>query len=756
MTDTTSKPVQNRSPKITNPQIPIKPQASRIKGIQDIPKGIISRASFPDLTGLYESVPNKVGTHSAVMLQLNQAGKVIVGWFVPPPAWMPNRSDTKSRSPEENQYMMPAGVLFGEITKPLIQGLDFFWTPANIQIKTPEDLLENFTHDPSDIIVDRNKKKIEGKLKPLVIEGELDSIYLSFNADRLNNADVMTSPFVERFIRIKAIPRVSNYIRSFLPKKMQEALLAEQICPLPTSFVDAARGTLAPFDTPASIPPVAQLLKQWRHANNSTEKEIKRTQITNIIYSVLLDNRSSRTYLIDYQRKLRAHMSSHTLVIDAEKKTYWEWYQAVLGEEIDRLEEFGKKLDKNNSPLFDIFSRAGIETSGKFVYTLTFESVSLNPLHKYAKLGFSLNFIPFLVKIKKELIVYESEVDGKIKLVDGVPVEKQRISLPWDQKNSIMGFYFEAGISLSLNQQNKVGEKLRGEFKTTHKGSLGPFEFKSNISINSSKEFEKAYFFMGMVGTPSASLGNYISFDSLKSTYVEIHLDNNIVLTNVNEESLKFTPPKMPGMGKVLKPKEYVEGWTQPKLGARLFDFSGGWGLMLELPGKVSLSDHHQLHEPREDILKDKVTAPLQNFFEVDSADIDQIDNQLYFTSRTVLELFLAQERAALSNEDTPIIIKGYSSPEHDSDHNQKLSQRRADTVKQGIIDAFFPTLRFNNIEAIGLGEEFFLKYDLTLKNPPEPHFEWAKAHPEQVSKWPELRRVDVEINGTFIAGFHN
>jgi|GEM_PF-6398162 len=98
--------------------------------------------------------------------------------------------------------------------------------------------------------------------------------------------------------------------------------------------------------------------------------------------------------------------------------------------------------------------------------------------------------------------------------------------------------------------------------------------------------------------------------------------------------------------------------------------------------------------------------------------------------------------------------VRGFASPEHTAQYNLDLSQRRADAVVLAIRDAFGAALQVDPIPAKGLGEEFALRNDPSLLNPPDPLGYWAERHPEQRAKWPQWRRVDLEIEGIVLARF--
>ncbi|MET0637724.1 MAG: hypothetical protein ABWZ25_16970 [Chitinophagaceae bacterium] len=737
----------------------------------------VDRQAAVDVTGYYESVPLRAGENSAIMLQIAQAGKIVVGWFTPPPSWMPNRSDTKCQEPAKNAYSIQPGVLWGWMMQPLDKGVQFFWINETGNMSSPEALLQEFRIDPPDIYSSNNAK--EGILKVIFLDGEVESLYLSFVPSASDMGKLQQSPTADRFIRTKTTARSSNFLRQWLPRQMQEYLLAEQICPLPSTYTDIALSSLAPFDNTTTLPPVTALINEWRTATDKPTRKIKREKIGNILSAVLLDKKAFQTYQVSYGMRIRAHIYSRSLVVKDEKKTYLQWYQAVLGEELDEREELqklGKNTDNIISPLVETCRQLGIAPARnqEYAYTLNFKPMSVPGLGALSKKpGFSflahVGITGFLVTIKKERVTYITEADGSTKRVNGIPVVASRTPV-WDTSSipsgGFAGAYGDVGAGISFGAEDSLDsdkgvpvdtKRISGESKTKKTGELKGMEFRSSISIDKPTEFEYARFSIAAVRAPGIAVGNFGSIDLFSSKYIEFRLSNNIILSTVEENSLKLTPPSVPGAGNLFNAGKYIKDWKSPKASARLLDISVGWGIILtNLPSvmKPVASDRIQYSEERDK--KVKAYKLQEAFFKVDSANLDQTTALGSFPPRVILETFLACERALFTNGDALIRAFGYTSPEHTAAHNLELSQKRADAVVQGIKDAFGNLLRVTSITAKGLGEEAGLRSDLSLLNPPDPIGNWATSHPEQVKKWPDWRKVDIEVEGIVVARFQD
>jgi hypothetical protein len=157
--------------------------------------------------------------------------------------------------------------------------------------------------------------------------------------------------------------------------------------------------------------------------------------------------------------------------------------------------------------------------------------------------------------------------------------------------------------------------------------------------------------------------------------------------------------------------------------------------------------------------------AELQTYamFEFDKFSLDRPE-ALWpsgWRPRLLLEIILASEIAIFAGLPR-IVFAGYASPEGHIFHNQGLSEKRANAVCQAVADAFGTPLDLVRVSVTGFGESG--SYDGTATaqdpsnsghptDPPEKTGEllaWEEKHQELVRRWPQWRRVDVIVRGTF------
>lgn len=141
--------------------------------------------------------------------------------------------------------------------------------------------------------------------------------------------------------------------------------------------------------------------------------------------------------------------------------------------------------------------------------------------------------------------------------------------------------------------------------------------------------------------------------------------------------------------------------------------------------------------------------------FAVDSSKLDERPPPGALSARLSLEKFLAIERSFFAEaESGQLRVIGHASPEHARDYNQALSERRASAVLAAVEDAFGDDLRIapDSRRASGRGEDLALASG--LHDPPdarEARREFLRQHRGETLRWPEFRRVDVEVNGSVL-----
>jgi hypothetical protein len=135
--------------------------------------------------------------------------------------------------------------------------------------------------------------------------------------------------------------------------------------------------------------------------------------------------------------------------------------------------------------------------------------------------------------------------------------------------------------------------------------------------------------------------------------------------------------------------------------------------------------------------------------FDVDSATLDPVN-------RGWMETRLAIDRALFEAAGGGGTAEGYASPEATEDHNQKLSEMRAQAVVQATKDALGQALVVP-LTPTGKGEGRAIKAGLL--NPPDPPTspaQWPSAKQKQLAveqrtSWPSWRKVDLTVNGLLV-----
>ncbi len=707
------------------------PQEPSLSGIGDVVEAGAPRESAgaapeqrvvtPDLTGFYEAIPNEANKSSPLLLQLHQAGKVLVGWFTPPPSFVPDVDRLYSRIPKtgQNQVNMEPGVLVAYLDLHSERGFNMTWMeqPPNRPFNQidPDHLIAQITQQSTAV-------KGEALLRVIV---EKDTNFFRELRIKFDGNAVVE----DRFVRVKAGARWSWFHAQGLPQDLQKMVIAEQIRPVPSSFYAAIRPIVASSSgKPAKI---IKHLEVWRSAGK-IDKIQKRGDISLLVSDIFgtgMANPNNDVYREGIATRMRSYAATEILLIDKERKSVLEWLQEVMAEELDFLKEKGQ----TTSNVRQRFEKVGIRPQGEFRYTLDFYKLGGGPPQVIVKLG----FWGFLLDIKKERLEFERDSLGAVKKTsDGQPIVK-KATVIYDSSTNLThkygGFFVDIGAGLGFD--GKVG--IKGS-----KALVGTAVFTSYSDLKL-EDFDGADFSIAMAKGPTFSFGVAVTLE-LSSAYVEFRLTNGVVLHTVVEKSLKDVQPlKMPGID------EFKKKVAEPKFEVKLFELSVGWGKLVLNTNPYVAADH-----PRPPLDKNNQHDLFRwtaSFFKVDSADIDTV---LYIAStRSYLEVLLAIDRALFEVGNARVRAYGYASPEHTEKHNLDLSKRRAEAIIQATKDAFGSTLAVDVLTSEGLGEK--PARDAGLLDPPDPPMpraQWQKQHADQVKQWPDWRRVDLVIEGQVVA----
>jgi hypothetical protein len=767
---------------ITPPQPPAKPSGSSAQRPTPVqlpipaPK-VVNRVFYPDLTGLYEHVPAK-GKNSAILLQLNQAGGALVGWFTGPPTFVSNLSPTVSRAKGWNETRMKPGVLLAILTdmSTQTQSVQFSWreTPSAAQ-PDPANLMAMHMLDPQDIT---GSEKV-GRLR--ILDGPFREIgrevALAFEFDPSFNSSDLSK--YDTFRRVSMATRIPNFVIQGLPREMQVKLIAEQVCPIPTSFLDEKRSRVT--ETDGQPPAVAKLIAEWWKAPDKDTRRIKREQIANYVLGELDPRGVGEYYREVAYAPARAQAEWKSLTIDGHTRSYLGWYRQIASEELDLLRSLQAASPKTapkteDNLLLHTFRQVGFEPQGDYLYTFSFKSEGKSPLPKPSAGADNNPLKPVTLKggvfkldIKKELVQVEKESDGSVKMKDDQPVVKSR-ETKWDTGGGNTALaptsYLNNGF---IGAFGEIGAGIKFEGKSANSPSGGSFKdatFFSSLDLEK-EDFAFATFSAVMLGGPSAGLGNYVSLDVFSSRYVEVRLsaaNGQFVLSTSETKFIKFKTIELSD----LKPKfttdlkklaeDYDKKWTRPQAEGRVIDLctSLAWIVPLfDWKAKTPNVDPKRPAPNLKTALKSE-KAVIEAFYKVGSADLDATDAAIpgpeAYSPRLNLEVVLATYRAWFTNPDALMEVVGMTSPEQPARANLVLSQERAAAVVQAVKDALGSSMRIEKISAKGKGEEPALSSG--LKDPEASGLtreQFQALFPDEVKKWPLWRRTDLLVDGELI-----
>ncbi|MEO7042606.1 MAG: hypothetical protein ABI035_10130, partial [Gemmatimonadaceae bacterium] len=664
--------------------------------------------------------------NSAVLLQINQAGRAIVGWFSRPPSFVSDLAQTVSRAGNDNKLLMPSGVFFGNWDDQSNAGVPIVWWKGKyekVNSLDPDVAFSEFQADPGNSMLSSGRLQLDPNLG--------DQPFLMVNV----KFDALASRF-DRFQRVKLTARVSTLNLQFFAPKLRRMLEAETIAYAPSTYLDQLCARVAPVGTPGA-PPSKALLEAYRASSGLANKPDRE----NVAYT-LPGPIGTPEQNAAVGRRLKAQMAAHVLTIGGETKSYLDWYRDVLAAELDDIATNPDASIQATMVEQSIVKRrmtaAGIDVLGDFCYTIKFESTGAEPM-----IIIKVGVYAFLATIKKDRIAYKRDSAHRI-IFDGTGAPSYSVTgnvfdsaqNPAGPKRGYIGAFVDVGIGLGFS------------LKVLGAGNgLGEMTFLSSQDLNF-EEFKDAKFAVAQVAGPTASMGNFITMDSFKSTYVELTLADGRVLATTMTKHFEISPPSLPKPSDLRDPAKYIDKWFAAKLEGKVFDLSEGFGGFALAPaGDITHPVRVQLPDP-EAATQAATTRTIDTYFSVNSANINKFDAN-GISPRYSLEVFLAIDRALFTVADLRLRVWGYASPEYTVPYNLGLSQARAAAVMQAVRDAFGPLLTVQDVVVTGLGEAPAEKNGL---HDPETTPDFNTKYAYEKAKWPDWRRVDLEVEGTIIA----
>lgn len=644
----------------------------------------MNRLPYPDLTGFYEHRPQK-GKSSAIVLQINQAGRSIVGWFTGPPSFVTGNlvSDTVSRKSAENGTRVLPGVFVAFLegnTIPL-NGVKILWrqTAGNTH-PDPTDPMAMFSLDPADIFIGGRKEGFLRLTDGLAFEIGLE-LALSFIYD--SSFPIHDLSRYDRFIRVSGKSRLPNENIRNLSVEMQYKLIAEQVSPLSESYIEIIKSKIAPLTTEKC--PVDVLLESWYKNEDPLTRMINREKISNYMQAALETNNINNYYATTLYYWTRSFAANRELTINNEKKTYYDWYKLVVAEEMDHQRALQKANPKTAPPIDQVslikaFKRVGFNPPGTYLYTFSFSEMGTNLADKAISLlaKFTLSKIAVvpgigpgpgsllerdvvreikpgaaksiatdvqgikdIIKLKGAFIKMDVKKErakldsnGGVVLKNGAPDIDTSYANGFDTagkilapetflNNGFVGIMGEVGAGLSLNATDKLA--ITGSLKKT--------AILSDLDL-SAGSFAYSMIRGVFLAGPGVKLGDYLNLNIFSSRYFEVALSNSrggFSLSTSETETLKFKKIKLSD----LRPKwksgveesiqEYNKKWTEPQVEAKIIELSGSWAWVMPLFDATIKTPQARDVQPKQPLKRayKYSFANTEAFFAVNSSNLD-------------------------------------------------------------------------------------------------------------------------------------
>lgn len=705
----------------------------------------VARGIDPDLTGLYEAYPyDDSGKETTsfdydppLMVHINQAGNALVGWFSPP-----NDNNGAKKS-------APPSVL------PAASGCFFSTAKAGPNGRLCEWFLQ--TGKPARNETDPDLQPPSTKAMALKVEeGPKDDVAIVITMtfeERLTPGGALQSAAL-RLRRTGTSTRIPFYcLRPYLIEidhqpdlqkvEFAREVVQTQIEVLPMTWWDRLSRRVSTELLPA--------IQQWADSGGfgggkPSEKTSAREPVSNILMSLVptptVANETAARYRIVSARIRALFQAIDVQISNGETHSALEWLQLMVDDRTTDIIKDHPDLtpttvftDAGNNYIEKGFKTLQIAPSGEFVYTMKFMTVGgALPVVLY------VGAYAFLMTIVKEKITKDAR---------GVETRALDSSDGWAGSEHVefAGVIAQAGAGAGFDFK-----KLKGKSKGLS-DIPGDLEFRTCVDIGSVNDFHGASFSVNALKIGAA--GAIVAKGALvNSAFVQFSLASGIVLDTVVDASMSFkvgfnwdkvksaVEKKQPRTVKDFK--DAAEDIAIPEATLIQYVWSGG---------KVLLKSKDLGKAPT--IAASTVTARQQTrqsrtmLFDEDSATLTEVN-------RGWVEAQLAIDRALFEAPGGAGTSDGYASPEATLDHNQKLTEMRAEAIVLAVKDALGDASAIT-VKANGKGETPAL--DAGLLNPPDPPKTlWAlpetqrkRIEAEQANQWPLWRRVDLTVNGILV-----
>jgi hypothetical protein len=779
------------SPQLPGIQLPLLPSGPPLPTINRPRRdeGIHAQDRWKEIeyehTGFYES-DHTPGAYSALLVQINQAGSVLVGWAVPPPNPIPLRravcfSGTgDSRLTWDRWVQREVGVVFVANLQDS-KGGKVLLHAAAVDLAKTQRLGDPWylAADPTSVLALLPKDADITGLLQLPQPGGDASVRRLGIQFYLSGA-----PGFEPLDRLSPLPRIPGYygkmsLATSFTAQPFHGWVTKHSRPLPRGFLDDMankEAQAAAIRDDLTTGDLGQAIQQWQ-ADGPVLASERRSQILKQVLSWVETTTPTpkAVYRAAAVAALLRALSSHDVKVrgtdgKVHGRTYREWITLAYADEVTAWKNNGSPA---HHPYIPAVGELGINV-GDFLYTMTFATGDLVPLPKfltgmvpepgkYMRLklpGFTIGFNPFYMNIKLERVDVALDSDGTPTVNPDGTIQAKVLGpavfdTSHDYASGLIGVYLDVGTGWPSPGIDMKSLQILSGNGTLRKES-----------------FDGATFEIGQVASPTVS-------------YPLAHAQGpaSVIFSVSGEDrgvpfSLR-TVVDVPRSAAWMNPESSWDVFKPLLKPAKMFKpslnlFSGGMAEGYLRSGAAGTSVHQAPEVPERPapVAEVPVTLALDDFFEVDSYSIPQTAGYVAdFSRRSLMETALAEYRAILTCPQATRSITGWASPEGSEHDNLRLSDNRARSLAQAYLDAFVPGLveRVPDDAVVGRGEGPALEppaatnvprlqdpeteLHLTSKDPafPAAYRAWKAAHRDQVDCWPQWRRAELRVEGLVI-----
>jgi hypothetical protein len=699
------------------------------------PVPVPDRLMMPDITGLYEQIATPGQERATV--QISTAGRMVVGWFSPAVGTKTLRSWPASTvlDGERFESEQPGAFLVDPITHKLhaVISHEKDW----VNRANPTQVLERLSSDKT---MDSMPTGTFASL--VVLDDQL--VHINFDPDNHNEGDT--------FRRYSTVAR-PPYNRAMDSDGAFTYLVGTFLRPMgPTEmdwFVDTVCGEAA-----------KDRIRDWRRASpNSFDRRNCRQDIFAAFRVPFWSHQRSAVV-----SRMRGALRTQVEVEGEETDSFAGWYALLAQEEADAPNKPARAATTGPNALLVELGVARQLGDG-YAYRFSFGGARL----PYSKPGVSASAALLGVRVKTASAKFDidslgrrvEESDYKPKILNRPAMEAELAK----QDGRLMGaLALDCGAGLKFEGSTTMSPSEMWN-DVTMKNTITETFLPEELTFYSAQkvelvDFEHAHIRCFLLGGLKVQVHRQLPNVNFETTLFELHIIDRDVMMSAVRTKVLLNDPSMPAAvtvaatdkeGKEMITKE-ADKWYKFRFGLRIFEATIGLIQLFGRTGTIGSDFVRPLvwSPPPTIKIGQLANESFTTLFELDkpylTGGFDVVND-----ARLRLEVKLATFRALLLRGST-VTVEGMTSPEGSFEHNARLSQARAEHVRQAVIDALGPgaaTLKFGPPLASG---ETRARNEGGLEDPPDDvaaRAEWLKGpQGHETSEWPKWRAVEVSVDG--------